>query len=114
MSEPKFYKGEWKLLDDGYSQAIQLQPGKIIPVGDPYIPYEGDQGPVIEENRANARLMVKGPEMYKALEENAKFLRDAAKWLGERGMADTPVSASMLERADDIGKLLGQARGEKE
>ena len=49
--------------------------------------------------------------MYKALEEDAAFLRRSGEWL--KGMfGNRAIVANMFERAKEIDALLAKARGE--
>lgn len=60
---------------------------------------------------ANAALMAKAPDMYEELEKVASFLRNAAKWI-ESQHGVIAIGATMQYAAENIDKLLANARGE--
>jgi hypothetical protein len=88
MSEAKFTKGEWKILD-------KYQVGINVDFGDGFFTVASCQ--VFNEAKANAHLIAAAPEMYSELDELSGIIR----------------RMGVDSASDRIDLLLAKARGEK-
>ena len=94
MSDTKFTKGEWFVLDE-----------RVVMCGDSRVAYaySGSSIPLTHHVKSNAHLIAAAPEMYELI----KDLRHAVSMGGLGG------GISNIEVLKSIDELLAKARGEK-
>ena len=98
MSEAKFTKGPWKVVDNGHFLQISFPWENNPNVIDRYCRSVAD---IHNNDTANANLIAAAPDMYDALEEVWRIL-------------DSTMPLSRDNRADRIKRILRKARGEEE
>ena len=98
MSEAKFTKGPWKVVDNGHFLQISFPWENNPNVIDRYCRSVAD---IHNNDIANANLIAAAPDMYEALEEVWRIL-------------DSTMPLSRDNRADRIKRILCKARGEEE
>lgn len=107
----KFTRGPWKAHGTQHQDWVETE-------------WKGKKGPdyppeavhICKCGRDNgfydAQLISQSPAMYQALEDDAEYLRRAAKWL--KGMiGNMAIVSEMLQRAKEIDALLAKARCEE-
>ena len=116
MSEPKFTKRPWKVVDNGYFLQISYPWENNPNVIDHYCRSVAD---IYSNDIANANLIAAAPDMYEALKAYEKAEADIvlnANWYTESGVPQiTQEQFDMLIDCQTLRNIaLRKARGEEE
>lgn len=104
MSKPKFTLGPWRVIESGI-----IAEGKFV-IARIYLAPLKEENAAIEESIANAHLIAAAPLMYDALLSASRVFRMYEEHHALKGAMDKAEANGSI--ADDIEKLLAEARGE--
>lgn len=106
MSEAKFTKGPWEVVDGYYPSFIEIKCGEMMDISICWHATDLSYSDGVER-RANAHLMASAPELYKMVEILIGNYQEVASVLEHDG-----YKTSYLEDAKAVDALLAKARGE--